>query len=223
MKKAIWILICVCLLVGGIYWYSRHVDTQPTAQTPKVPSYKNSTYLIHGQSVALIDGRAEIAETPSSSVTTLTQYFGNEATGDLDGNGEADTAFILTQSTGGSGTFYYVVVALKGVGGYVGTNAILLGDRIAPQSTEIKDGQLIVNYAERKVGDPMTTPPSVGVSKYLKVEGNTLLEVVRTAKIGEHCGGNMTTVLSCSAGAHCAPVPGSHLPFGDVGGVCVAD
>lgn len=40
---------------------------------------------------------------------------------------------------------------------------------------------------------------------------------------GEHCGGNMTTALSCTTGYHCAPTPGSTLPFGDVGGTCVAD
>lgn len=39
--------------------------------------------------------------------------------------------------------------------------------------------------------------------------------------IGERCGGNMTTAPSCSVGLHCAPTPGSHLPFGDVGGTCV--
>lgn len=38
---------------------------------------------------------------------------------------------------------------------------------------------------------------------------------------GEHCGGNVATALLCSAGLHCAPTPGSHLPLGDVGGVCV--
>ena len=42
------------------------------------------------------------------------------------------------------------------------------------------------------------------------------------AKLGEHCGGNMTTAKICAAGLHCAPTPGSHLPFGDVGGTCVA-
>lgn len=40
---------------------------------------------------------------------------------------------------------------------------------------------------------------------------------------GEHCGGNMSTALTCSTGYHCAPTPGSHLPFGDVGGTCVKD
>lgn len=40
---------------------------------------------------------------------------------------------------------------------------------------------------------------------------------------GEHCGGNMSTALTCSTGYHCAPTPGSKLPFGDVGGTCVKD
>ena len=40
------------------------------------------------------------------------------------------------------------------------------------------------------------------------------------AAAGEHCGGNMTTAKQCVAGYHCAPDPSSHLPFGDVGGLC---
>lgn len=38
---------------------------------------------------------------------------------------------------------------------------------------------------------------------------------------GQHCGGNMANAPTCGVGYHCAPVPGSNLPFGDVGGVCV--
>src|SRR5512135_1880815 len=40
---------------------------------------------------------------------------------------------------------------------------------------------------------------------------------------GEHCGGNIATARECGPGYHCAPTPGSNLPFGDIGGVCVAD
>lgn len=138
--------------------------------------YKNTTYIIEGQSVTLTDGRAETTVAPGSASKTVTQYFGNEATGDLNNDGTPDVAFLLTQDAGGSGTFYYVVVALKTSDGYQGTNAILLGDRIAPQTTEIREGQLIVNYADRKPDEPMTAQPSVGVSKYLKVEGTILVD-----------------------------------------------
>ena len=123
--------------------------------------YKTASYTIDGKSTSLL-------------------YFGNEARGDLNGDGVEDIAFLATQDGGGSGTFYYVVVALGGagtsVGGYFGTNGILLGDRIAPQTTEIRDGLVIVNYAERAAGEPMTTRPSVGVSKYLFISNGTLVE-----------------------------------------------
>jgi hypothetical protein len=39
---------------------------------------------------------------------------------------------------------------------------------------------------------------------------------------GQHCGGNMMNAPVCATGYRCAPEPGSHLPFGDVGGICVA-
>ncbi len=44
-----------------------------------------------------------------------------------------------------------------------------------------------------------------------------------TAGLGERCGGNMTNAPQCLAGLHCVPEAGSHLPFGDVGGVCAVD
>jgi len=138
--------------------------------------YKNATYVIEGQPVTLVNGHSEVPAAPGSASKVLTDYFGNDATGDLNGDGLPDVAFILTQNSGGSGTFYYVVAALRSSAGtYTGTNAVLLGDRIAPQTTEIKGGEVIVNYADRKPGEPMTAQPSVGVSKYLKVENGALV------------------------------------------------
>jgi len=98
------------------------------------------------------------------------QYFGNEAVGDLNGDGAADTAFLLSRASGTSFS-YYVAVKLKTAAGYYGTNAILLGTNIAPQTTEVQNGELIVNYAERATDGSA----SVGVSKYFKMVGNELI------------------------------------------------
>ncbi len=164
----------VVVLVAAFYAFNGYIyhEKQGDAWTPK-----DTTYVIENQPVTLVGGKAEVEAAPGSASKITTTYFGNEAVGDLNGDGKPDTAFLLTQNQGGSGTFYYVVVALKSDTVYQGTNAILLGDRVAPQTTEIRDGQLIVNYAERAAGEPMTTQPSVGVSKYLKVEGDTLVVV----------------------------------------------
>jgi hypothetical protein len=176
MKKTIaWVVAVIVVLVGGFYAFNSYIYREE--QTPGA-DYKNTTYLIEGQSVTLQDGKSEVEAAPGSASKITTTFFGNEAKGDLNGDGIPDLAFLLTQNQGGSGTFYYVVAALQAKdGGYQGTNAVLLGDRIAPQTTEIKDGEVVVNYADRKPSEPMTAQPSVGVSKYLKVSGNTLVEV----------------------------------------------
>src|SRR3989344_3892994 len=176
MKTSTVIGVVAALIVAGGAWYWLQTGAAPLAQNIADYNYKNATYTIEGQSVTLVNGHAEVevAAAPAMYAKVVTDYFGNEATGDLNGDGTADTAFILYQDPGGSGTFYYVVVALKTAPGYQGTNAVLLGDRIAPQTTEIRDGELIVNYADRAPDEPFAAQPSLGVSKYLKVQGTTL-------------------------------------------------
>lgn len=161
------LVLAVIVVALGVLFY---VVKKPESPTSATANYKNATYVIEGQPVTLTNGISKVPAAPGSASEVTTTYFGNEATGDLNGDGVPDVAFILTQNGGGSGTFYYVVAALKIAGGYQGTNAILLGDRIAPQTTEIRNGQLTVNYADRKPSDSMTTQPSVGVSKYLAVQ-----------------------------------------------------
>jgi hypothetical protein len=117
---------------------------------------------------------------PSSASKQTTLYFGNEAEVNLNADGLMDTAFLLTQDGGGTGTFFYVVVALKTADGYIGTNALFLVDRIAPQNTSIDPNnraQFVVSYASRAPNEPMSTQPSLMVSKIFKIENGMLVEV----------------------------------------------
>lgn len=172
MLKFIFGLLVLIIVGVGFYLYSAPTvgGQQPSATDPK-----NATYEIQEKDVTLKDGNSIVEDSPESR--TITAYFGNEAKGDLDGDGDEDSAFILIQNGGGSGTFVYVVAALKDGDGYRGTNGILLGDRIAPQTTEIKDGEVIVNYADRKADEPMSAQPSVGVSLKVKVENGRLVVI----------------------------------------------
>lgn len=131
---------------------------------------KNTSYNIEGEQIALVNGIGK------STNTTIT-YFGNELRVDVDGDGKEDTAFLVTSQNAGTGNFYYLVVALNKDGEYVGTNGILLGDRIAPQTTEFRNGEIVVNYADRKIDEPVTTKPSIGVSRYFKINNDTLAEI----------------------------------------------
>lgn len=131
---------------------------------------KQAAFTINGEQITLVDGNFEKESAPGSASKMTTTYFGNETKGDFNNDGTTDTAFLVTQSTGGSGTFFYLATTLGG-------EAVLLGDRIAPQTTEYMDGKIVVNYAERKADEPMSTTPSVGVSKYFNVSNGALIEV----------------------------------------------
>jgi len=186
MAKKIIILAALLVFIGIGFWIyqaskensvseeSGELNISKTNQAVLDP--KNCIYLIEGQEVTLRDGYSQVNTVPGSASKVTTQYFGNTAQGDFNNDGVNDVAFILTQDTEGSGTFYYQAAALSNSIGCIGTNAILLGDRIAPQSSSYTNGKIVVNYADRNPGEPMTIRPSLGVSKYFTVNNGQLVE-----------------------------------------------
>lgn len=175
-KKYFYIAAAVAILCGAI---AVVIWTGPKEQLANTADYKNAEYMINGQRVKFVNGVSETEVVPGSASKVVTRYFGNELKIDLNDDGREDVVFLLTQETGGSGIFYYAVAALNTSDGYVGSDGYLLGDRIAPQTTEISQNPnqkhvIIVNYADRNPGEPMTTQPSVGKSVYLKLDTQTM-------------------------------------------------
>jgi hypothetical protein len=137
--------------------------------------YTDAEYTINGQKIKLSKGVAETEVAPGSASKIITRYFGNKIRTDLDGDGSKDVVFLLTQEQGGSGTFYYAVAALYKDGYFTGSDGYLLGDRIAPQTTEMSRNPrhknvVVIDYVERAPGEPMTARPSIGKSAYLKLD-----------------------------------------------------
>jgi hypothetical protein len=130
----------------------------------------NISYEIDGIETMLVDGRAEEEIAPGSASKKITQVFGEPVYGDVDGDGDDDALLLITQSSGGTGTFYYMVVALKEDTGYVSTDPIFVGDRIAPQTIAIQGGLAVANFADRESDEAMTDDPSVMRSLYAVVE-----------------------------------------------------
>ena len=111
----------------------------------------NATYKIENDLIKLTNGKSEIEIAPGSASKLITTVWKQPVVGDLNGDKADDSALILIQESGGSGTFYYVAANIStNEGKYIGTNAILLGDRINPQSIKIQNGNIIVNYLDRK-------------------------------------------------------------------------
>ena len=154
-------LASVAVLAGGFFALNSYIYEQKQGG---VEDPKDVTFTIDGQTL--------------TRMSPGVAYFGNEAKGDLNDDTVPDIAFLITYDGGGSGTFYYVVAALQNPAGrYNGSNAVLLGDRVAPQTSEVRNGILIVNYADRKPGESFTTQPSIGISKYIIFDGVDLIAI----------------------------------------------
>lgn len=173
MKATLTALGVLVILVAAFFGLNAYIYEEKQGDSELVTDYKTATYYLSGAEVHLGgDGLA---------------YFGNEVKGDIDGDGDEDIAFLVTHEPGGSGTFFYLAGAIKEDGGYRGTHLMLIGDRIAPQTTEYRDlgapygVRVIVNYADRGPGEPFTTRPSFGKSLYAKYspDSNDFGEVVQ--------------------------------------------
>jgi hypothetical protein len=157
----------------------RAEEGEGSAQLPVESSKygRNASFTVNGALITLVNGVSS-APLENSATRTTTRYLGGEAKGDLNGDGLEDLSFWVTQDAGGSGTFYYVVVALKNPSGYTTTNAFLVGDRIVPEAIQIRADarELHVNFVGRTRDEPMAAPPSEAKVLLLKVTPNGTLE-----------------------------------------------
>lgn len=178
MTRHLLITVLALLFLAGCAILLSDKQTDDGHSPPPQPSDPiEAAYLIEGQEVRLVDGRDVTEIVPGAVSKTITRVFGQPVFGNLDGRGEADAALILVQTGGGSGTFYYAAAALNFGGTWQGTNGVLLGDRIAPGRISITKGQIIVDYRDRRLEEPMIAIPTVGVTKRLVVEDGNLKEI----------------------------------------------
>lgn len=194
MKKTLIILGSVIIFFGLAYVaFFLYINSRTApANIGNGPDVKNISYLVGNEGFGLINGRAEKPIANSTTKNTLTM-FGEPVYGDLNSDGKQDAAVLLVNEPGGSGTFYYAVLAINISSSiyhepnYQATNALLLGDRIAPQTVEIHVGQAVYNYADRNANEPMTVQPSVGKSFYIQYDKNSgqISELIKTTTMTE--------------------------------------
>lgn len=202
MKK---ILASLGIMAGAvILFYALNSFIYQEKQSEGLPAnFKSVIFSISGEPVTLVNGVATLPLAPGSASERTIHYFGNELAHDIDADGDLDIVFLVTDDSGGSGTFFYMVGAINTGDGYQGTQAMYLGDRIAPQTTQPGPGsQVIVNFADRVPGESMTTPPSIGKSMYILYSSSTndFGEVVQDFE-GESAGtANLIRVTSPVAG-----------------------
>lgn len=150
-------------------------STSTTVGTGFKPDPSSATFTFDNEPVTLSDGQAEVTDSAVGLVTE-TELQSERGYGDLNGDGKDDVVVFLTQSGGGSGTFVYAAAYVSGPVGYKGTNAIFLGDRIAPQSASISNKTATVNYLDRKDDEPFAAEPTVSVSQQFVYKNSELVE-----------------------------------------------
>lgn len=176
-------LIVICIIALGIYKFNFTNDDIYNQNGTQV-NVHDGTYTIAGQKVTLKNGISEVGAAPGSASIITTKYFGNDLIQDINDDGDVDDIFLVTQESGGTGVFYYVVALVSTPAGPVGTDSILIGDRIAPQNINIDEGKtsngtnrknvIVINYADRKAGESFTTAPSAGKSLWIKLDPKAL-------------------------------------------------
>ncbi|MFA6095383.1 MAG: hypothetical protein WC767_00895 [Candidatus Paceibacterota bacterium] len=127
-----------------------------------------------GSKVTLADGKATFTIPGSSSK-------GSVSLGDVaiskDSNGRKDVLAILNVSSGGSGTFQYVVLFEDKGGVLTDKSYVSVGDRVTVTGIRADDisagGDYVVSvsYLGRKDGEPMTAKATVAKTKILVVAG----------------------------------------------------
>jgi heat shock protein HslJ len=162
--------------------------------TDSDPAY--ASYRLGADSVALVDGIADVPAAPASSSRIRTQILGEPAVADLDGDGNDDAVVVLTQQTGGTGTFFYLAAAVATPQGLAGTQGVLLGDRIALDSVSVLDGRITVRYRTRAANQSFAEAPAIERIRDFVLAGDeqSLTEVARDFE-GEADAGRMSLTM----------------------------
>lgn len=155
----LWLVVAALAAVALLVFVMRSsLDRQ--APQGNSSSAKDLTVTIDQQTFDMNNGVATVESAPGSATNTL-RVVGEPVAADVNGDGKPDAALLLQNDPGGSGTFYYAVLAVNEGDGYHATNVLPLGDRIKPEGIDVTDGRFVYRFLERKPGEPMADAPTV--------------------------------------------------------------
>lgn len=146
-------------IAAGVIFTVFHIS-QNAAEVQSPPE-QNLAVTIGDQTFTLVNGTASKPAAPGSAGVETVRVVGEGVSGDVNGDGKPEAALLLADDPGGSGTFYYAVLAVNDGNSWHATNTLPLGDRIAPQGIEYSGGQFVYRFMERKPDEPMAAAPSV--------------------------------------------------------------
>jgi len=183
MKRTVLLAAFGIVAVIAVVAFARSfflITTTPHDQDliPGLPgSPLDATYRIEDEEVALRNGVATKELVLGAASQAVTRVYGKPVFADLTGDNVDDAALILTQNTGGSGTFFYAVVAIRDGEGYLGSDAVYLGDRITVDDVSIEHEITTVQYRTYKEEQSFADEPARPVARHFTLAGGYLTEV----------------------------------------------
>ena len=165
MKK-LFVIVIILGTIGLLYYMRENSNDSPATATVETddrtfrPNASSATFTFDEGTVTLSQGHFENKD--DFEETTLLP---ETAYGDLNNDGKNDSVVLLARSGGGSGVFIYAAVYISGPINYKGTNALFLGDRIAPEDISIANGVVTISYLDRREDEALAAEPTIEVSK----------------------------------------------------------
>lgn len=148
---------------------------------PNLDELRNATVAgLFDEPVRLQDGRWEGEPYAAGGASRPTAgVIGDlSVTGDLDGDGAAETVAFLWSAAGGSGTRIHIAVFSNSGTGASNRSTVLIGDRVKLREARIVNGQLEVDVMQHGPGDAMCCP-SVEATRVWLYDGRQLCEARR--------------------------------------------
>lgn len=153
-------------------------DAMPKA-VKAIGSAEVKTDLVEGGVVRLENGEYMAPAAPGSAEQIIVRLLDKWAVGDVNGDGEPETAVILGSSSGGSGVFISLVLFAPDGGNPRELASAALGDRVMVVAIKIDNGLITVELNQHGEVDPMCCPAQRAVREF-RMEGDSLTMVSAT-------------------------------------------
>ncbi|MDP2727505.1 MAG: hypothetical protein Q8P59_08155 [Dehalococcoidia bacterium] len=148
---------------------------KPLAAEALANAEYKTTFLPSG-SVKLQEGVYREKVVPGAASEVVIRLSDFKASGDLDSDGVEDTAVVLVNSGGGSGTFFTLEAVLNQQGAPKHAASQLLGDRVKLNSLSIASGEVVVKMVTHGPTDPLCCPTQEVIQRY-KLQGDKLTKL----------------------------------------------
>ncbi len=157
-------------------------EPRPEAEAPvalSASSLGELSYPLDYVESGLVDlhgGRFVSAPDPLAGTRITVQLSTWAVSGDLDGDGQPDSAVVLITDTGGTGVFYDLAVVRNREGQPGAVSVLHLGDRIQLKALKIQGGLLELELVMAGPQDPACCPSQRALQRF-RLQGDRLVKV----------------------------------------------